>query len=100
MDEMLIRIDERLNNILDLLSIHKTVLNINEVSQLIGLSKSTIYKLTCSGGIPHFKKSKHLYFDKVEIEAWLKSDKVKTKKEVEREALSYITKKGGVKNGI
>ena len=94
MEKVLFKIDERLNNIESLLSITKTVLNINEVARLTGLSKSTIYKLTCSGGIPQDKQSKHLYFDRLEIESWLKSNRIKTKGEIEQEALSYTIKKG------
>lgn len=63
---------ERLENLV--LSTQKTVLNINEVCTFTGLSKSTIYKLTMQGGksIPHYKQSKHLFFDRVEVENWLK----------------------------
>ena len=94
METVLFKIDERLNKIESLLSISKTILNIEELSELTGLSKSTLYKLTCSGGIPHFKQSKHLYFDRLEIESWLKSNRVKTREEIEREAISYTIKKG------
>ena len=94
MEKVLFKIDERLNKIEGLLSISKTVLNIDEVARLTGLSKSTIYKLTSSGGIPHYKQSKHLYFDRLEIESWLKSNRIKTKEEIEKEALSYTIKKG------
>lgn len=92
--ETLKKTDERLHKIESLLSISKTILNIEEVSEHTGLSKSTLYKLTCSGGIPHYKQCKHLYFDRLEIETWLKANRVKTKEEIEREALSYTTKKG------
>jgi excisionase family DNA binding protein len=67
--------DERLISIENLLSLSKTVLNINEVSKLTGLSKSTIYKFTHSGTIPHYKQAKHLYFDRVEVELWLKANR-------------------------
>ncbi|MCK4661987.1 MAG: helix-turn-helix domain-containing protein [Bacteroidales bacterium] len=94
--ELLQKQDERLSNIENLLSFQKIVLNINEVSKLTGLSKSTIYKMTCSGMIPHYKKAKHLYFDRIEIENWLKSDRIKTSDEIDREASTYVTlKKGG-----
>ena len=67
--------DERLKNIENLLSLSKTVLNIDEVSKLTGLSKSTVYKFTCYGTIPHYKQAKHLFFDRLEIEAWLKENR-------------------------
>ena len=95
--ELLKKQDDRLKNIEDHLSVSNTILNIDEVVRLTSLSKSTIYKLTCGGGIPHYKQSKHLYFDRSEVESWLKSNRVKTKEEIEREAISYTIKKGGVK---
>ena len=96
-EELLQKLEERLRSIEVLLPISKVVLNIEEISKLTGLSKSTIYKLTCTARIPHYKQSKHLFFDREEVEAWLKSNPVKTQEEIEQEALSYITRKEGVK---
>lgn len=87
--------EERLRNIENLLSLSKTVLNINEVANLTGLSKSTLYKLTCTNQIPHYKQSKHLFFDRVETESWLKSHRIKTADEIDREASTYVTLKTG-----
>ncbi|NLV18649.1 MAG: helix-turn-helix domain-containing protein [Bacteroidetes bacterium] len=53
----------------------KTVLNIDEVCRFTGLSKSHVYKLTCYHKIPFFKKSKHLFFDRIEVENWLMSSR-------------------------
>jgi excisionase family DNA binding protein len=72
MIELLNQQAESLKNIELLLSLSKTILNIDEVCLLTGLSKSTIYKMTCNGTIPFYKPAKHLYFDRVEIENWLK----------------------------
>lgn len=55
-----------------IISTNKRVININELCAYTGLSRSTIYKLTMKGKIPYFKKAKHLYFDRLEIENWLK----------------------------
>lgn len=57
------------------LSLAKPVLNINDVSLLTGLSKSTIYKFTRLGTIPHYKQAKHLYFDREEVIKWLKQNR-------------------------
>lgn len=70
--DLLKRQELRLKSIEDSLSLSKSVLNIDEISKLTGLSKSTIYKFTCFGTIPHFKQAKHLFFDRFEIESWLK----------------------------
>lgn len=97
--ETLQKQDERLRNIESLLSISKNVLNLDEVCSLTGLSKSHIYKLTCYQKIPFYKQSKHLYFDRAEIENWLKENRFKPSDELEKEAATYVTlnKKGGAK---
>ncbi len=79
----------KLDRIESLLNVSKTVLKIDEVAQLTGLSKSTIYKLTSTGQIPHYKQAKHLYFDRKEVEDWLKAHKVKTNDEIEIQASTY-----------
>jgi len=94
--ESLQKQDERLKNIENLLSIQKNVLNIDEVCTLTGLSKSHIYKLTCYQKIPFYKQSKHCFFDREEIESWLKENRYKPNDEIEKEASKYVTlnKKG------
>jgi len=87
----LVTIWKKLNTMESLLLLKKNVLNLEEVSQLIGLSKSTLYKLTCTGKIPHYKKAKHLFFDRLEVESWLKSNRIKTADELDIEASTYVT---------
>jgi excisionase family DNA binding protein len=50
-------------------------LNVQQVSDLLGLALATIYTLTCRKKIPYLKKGKKLYFKRSEIEAWLNSGK-------------------------
>jgi excisionase family DNA binding protein len=95
--ENLQQINERLTNIESLLSIQKNVLNLDEVCKLTGLSKSHIYKLTCYSKVPFYKQAKHLYFDRAEIENWLKTNRFKGSDELDNEAATYVTlKKKGV----
>ena len=85
---------DRLRNIESLLLSQKKVLNLDEVSVFSGLSKSYLYKLTCSGGIPCYKpQGKHIYFDKVEIEQWLLQNKKATDNEIENKAVTFVTLK-------
>jgi excisionase family DNA binding protein len=97
--ETLQKQDERLKNIESLLSLQKNVLNIDEVCTLTGLSKSHIYKLTCYQKLPFYKQAKHLFFDRAEIENWLKENRFKPSDELKKEAATYVTlnKKGGAK---
>jgi hypothetical protein len=38
-----------------------------------------------------------MYFDRVEIEEWMKQNRVTTQAEAEQQALAYVVKKGGAK---
>lgn len=90
---------ERLTNIESLLTLSKTVLNLDEVCSLTGLSKSHIYKLSHWNKIPHYKQCKHLFFDRTEIENWLKANRFKPSDELKKEAATFVTlnRKGGKK---
>jgi excisionase family DNA binding protein len=89
----------QLANIQSLLTLSKAVLNLDEACNLTGLSKSHIYKLTCWQKIPFYKQAKHLYFDRLELESWLKTNRFKASDELEKDASTYVTlnKKGGLK---
>ena len=85
-------IDERLKNIETLLLSQKTVLNFDELAVYTGLSKSHLYKLTSTGGIPCYKpQGKHIYADKAEIDRWLLQNKKKSNAEIESEAATHVT---------
>lgn len=73
----------------------KNVLTLEEVAELTGLSKFYLYQLTSKKQIPHYKPNGRLvYFDKAEIEAWLKQNRQGTRLEAEQAALNYIARKG------
>lgn len=75
---------------------NKEVLTLNEVSQYTGLSKSHIYKLCSTGGIPFYKPfGKVNYFDRLEIIDWLKQNRIATNKELETKASTFVTLKNG-----
>jgi len=86
------QINERLSNLEILFLSQKTVLNFDEVAVYTGLSKSHLYKLTSTGGIPCYKpQGKHIYFDKPEIDKWLLQNKKKSNAEIESEAATHVT---------
>lgn len=93
-------IDDRLRNIETLLQSQKAVLNLEEVAAYTGLSKSSLYKRTSTGGIPCYKPNgKHIYFNKNEIDKWLLSNRKATSEEIETAATNYCLtgKRGGAK---
>ena len=74
-------------------------LTLNEAAEYLDISKSYLYKLTCTNRIPHYKpQGKRIYFDKSELDAWLLRNPVKTTTEIEQEANDYLTTGG--KRGV
>ena len=71
----------------------KNVLTLDDVACLTGLSKSHLYKLTCTKQIPFYRPNgKLLYFDRQEIESWMKQNRVSTLAEAEHYATRYCLK--------
>ena len=66
-------INERLKSIEETLYTTKDILNMKEVCQYLDISQSLLYKLTCSGEMPHFKpRGKMIFFEKKELIEWIK----------------------------
>ncbi|MGM9804791.1 MAG: helix-turn-helix domain-containing protein [Muribaculaceae bacterium] len=74
----------------------KEVLTSDEAARYMGISKSYLYKLTMGQKIPHYKPmGKMCYFNRVELENWLQSNRVATADEISQQAQTYCMKKGG-----
>lgn len=72
----------------------KSVLTLDEAAQYMGVSKSHLYKLTMARQVPFSKPmGKMCYFDRLEIEKWLMSNRVSTSDELEEQASAYLLKK-------
>jgi len=72
----------------------KTVLTLNDVALLTGLSKSHLYKMTCQKQIPYYRPNgKQIYFDRGEVEAWMKQNRVSTTQEAEQTAARYVAER-------
>jgi excisionase family DNA binding protein len=84
-------IEKRVAELENLVFLSKNVLSFDEASKFLNLSKSYLYKLTSGNLIPHYKpQGKMLYFEKAELEAWLRQNPVKTQAQIEQEAQKYI----------
>ena len=58
-------IEERIEELENLIYLSKNVLSFEEASRFLNLSKSYLYKLTSAGVIPHYKpQGKMIYFEK------------------------------------
>lgn len=59
----------------------KELLTISEASELLMLSKSTLYQLNIRGKIPYFKKGKRVIYKRSELLDWLNQGKRMTKED-------------------
>lgn len=75
----------------------KEVLTSREVARYMGISLSTLYKLTMLGKVPHYKPNGRMcYFNRHEVEQWLQTNRVATDAELNDRANAYCWK-GGVR---
>lgn len=73
----------------------KNVLTFDDVALLTGLSKSHLYKLTSTRQIPYYKPSgKNIYFDRKEIEDWLRQNRANTEQEAQSGAAAFLAREG------
>lgn len=77
----------------------KKVLRVKDLCLLTGFKAGQIYRLTCYNQIPHYTlNGKTLFFDREEIDKWLKNNKVATNEEIRERATKYVLGgKGGEK---
>lgn len=93
--------EEELRKVADLITANiictqKEVLTSVEAARYLGISKSYLYKLTMGQKIPHYKPmGKLCYFNRLELEQWLQSNRVATDDELEQRAQNYCMRKGG-----
>ncbi|KAA6305205.1 hypothetical protein EZS27_043144 [termite gut metagenome] len=84
-------LENRVSKLEESLFIIKNILSFDEASEFLNLSKSYLYKLTSSGQIPHYKpQGKMLYFEKSELENWLRQNPIKTNQQIQQEAEIHL----------
>jgi excisionase family DNA binding protein len=87
-----------LKNVLDRIDIltnavlsNKQTLTMEEAAAFIGVAVSYLYKLTSSQQIPHFKpRGKMIYFDRAELEEWLRQGRVSSIGDIDRKAADHV----------
>ncbi len=62
----------------------KEVINLKELAEYTGLSKSTLWKKTMNRSIPFYRVGKLCYFNVKEINQWLQSNRVETIEELKK----------------
>ena len=89
----------------NIISTTKAVLTVDEAARYMGIAKSTLYKMMMRREIPYSKPNgKVCFFDRLELEAWLMSNRMATADELQDKAQAYCARtrtifkmKGGTK---
>ena len=82
------------------ISQQKKYLSLDEVSELTGFTKGSLYKMTSTRKIPHYKPfGKTLFFKITEIQEMFDSSRVSTMDEIESDAITYCLTSKNNKNG-
>lgn len=71
--------------------IGKEMLTVDEAVKFMGLSKSSLYKMSADRALPVYKPNgKKIYFKKDDLVNFLKQNRVMSQQEIEQEAINYI----------
>ena len=68
-------IEERLAALEAIFLKQKEILTFKEACVYTGISRSTLYKMTASRKIPHYKTTA-LYFERAELDSWIRQHRV------------------------
>lgn len=90
MDENILAALSRIENQIAEQAINtKEILNFNEATQYLGVSKSYLYKKTSTNSITHFcPEGKRIYFKRSDLDQWLLRNRRATTEEIEAEAIA------------
>jgi len=88
-------LQQRLETVENILFLGKEVLNLEEAAIFLGITKSSLYKMTDEQTIPFYRPRGDLvYFEKKDLLAWLRKNKIMSKEEVDLVANIILQKLG------
>ena len=69
----------------------KEVMNLEETAMFLGISKSTLYKMTSDHVIPFYRPNgKMIYFEKTDLLAWIRKNRVSSNSELDAQAQQML----------
>ncbi|UEG50873.1 helix-turn-helix domain-containing protein [Ferruginibacter lapsinanis] len=74
------------------------LLTVQDAAKFLTLSVPTVYSLISKNALPCMKRSKRVYFSKIELINYLKQGKKKTVSELAVETDNFLSKKKEVRN--
>ena len=84
--------DHRIEVLENILKDAKQVLTLEEAALFMGISKSSLYKMTHKHELPFFRPNgKLIYFEKAELLKWMRQNRIMTEAETKDAATEHIT---------
>lgn len=81
--------EERIGALEGVFLCQKEIFNFDEAAAYLSMSKSTLYKLTAKKEIPHYKPNRFVFFERSELDNWIRAAAVKTEEQLSQEAIDY-----------
>ena len=85
--------EERIGALEKIFLCQKEIFNFDEAADYLSMSKSTLYKLTAKKEIPHFKPNRFVFFEKAELDQWIRDHRVMTIDEIDAAVQGYCVRK-------
>ena len=85
--EKVLKLAARVQILENVITVNKEILTLEEASLLMGLTKSTLYKMTHRHELPYYRPNgKFIYFERADILKWLRSNAIKSEEQIEEMA--------------
>ena len=81
--------EERIGALEEVFLCQKEIFNFDEAAKYLKMSRSTLYKLTASKGIPHYKPNRFVFFERSELDKWIRAAAVKTEEQLDDQVNAY-----------
>ena len=85
--------EERIDALEGIFLCQKEILNFDEAAAYLSMSKSTLYKLTAKKEIPHYKPNRFVFFERSELDNWIRSAAVMTDEQLNDQVNAYTMSK-------
>ncbi len=85
------KLRQELEKLKDVVYAAKEVLTLEEAAMFMGVSKSSLYKMTHTHAIPYYRpNNKIVYFEKSELLKWLRQNPVASEAQLSEEARAVM----------
>ncbi len=81
--------EQRIEALENVFLCQKDIFNLDEAATYLSMSKSTLYKLTSKKEIPHYKPNRFIFFERSELDKWIRSAAVKTEDQLNDQVNAY-----------